>query len=213
MGLRAEQTELRALSYPLYLCTSFAPLSNQAFLQDILSLSCQLTEAVIQPSEQMLKAIRVQWWIECIRDLQRQNSPLSDRIIHHIESGVINKEKLLLILDGFQAATFEANPKQHIKRCWGLSFEYYYAIIGTNFDGSLSLIGSVLAEILYYPIENKKNNDNYSIIEGELNVIHSIKSNDGFMKSCTHLAYLSRENKLANRKLLPMRLFWHVLTD
>ena len=73
MSLRAEQSELRALSYPLYLCTSFAPLSNQPVLQDILSLSCQLTEAVIQPSEQILKAIRVQWWIDCIRDLQLQN--------------------------------------------------------------------------------------------------------------------------------------------
>mgnify|MGYP001321315255 FL=1 len=208
MSLSAEQSELRALSYPLYLCTSFAPLSNQPVLQDLLSLSCQLTEAVIQPSEQMLKAIRVQWWVECIRDLQLQNSPLLDRIIHHIESGVINKEKLLFILEGFQDATFEENPKKHLKRCWGLIFEYYFAITGTNLDGSLSVIGSVLSEILYFPIDKFNN----SIIEDELNVIHSIKSKDGFIKSCTHLAYLSRDNKLINQTLLPMRLFWHVLT-
>ena len=154
MSVRAGQSELRALSYPLYLCTSFAPLSNQPVLQDILSLSCQLTEAVIQPSEQMLKAIRVQWWIECIRDLQRQNSPLSDRIIHHIDSGAINKETLLLILEGFQEATFEENPKQHLRHCCGLVFEYFYAITGANIDGSVSEIGSLLAEILYYPIEH-----------------------------------------------------------
>ena len=202
MSLSAEQSELRALSYPLYLCTSFAPLSNQPVLQDLLSLSCQLTEAVIQPSEQMLKAIRVQWWVECIRDLQRQNSPLSDRIIHHIDSGAINKETLLLILEGFQEATFEENPKKHLKRCWGLIFEYYFAITGTNLDGSLSVIGSVLSEILYFPIDKFNN----SIIEDELNVIHSIKSKDGFIKSCTHLAYLSRDNKLINQTLLPMRL-------
>ena len=208
MSLSAEQSELRALSYPLYLCTSFAPLSNQPVLQDLLCLSCQLTEAVIQPSEQMLKAIRVQWWVECIRDLQLQNSPLLDRIIHHIESGVINKEKLLFILEGFQDATFEENPKKHLKRCWGLIFEYYFAITGTNLDGSLSVIGSVLSEILYFPMDKFNN----SIIEDELNVIHSIKSKDGFIKSCTHLAYLSRDNKLINHTLLPMRLFWHVLT-
>ena len=208
MSLSAEQSELRALSYPLYLCTSFAPLSNQPVLQDLLCLSCQLTEAVIQPSEQMLKAIRVQWWVECIRDLQLQNSPLLDRIIHHIESGVINKEKLLFILEGFQDATFEENPKKHLKRCWGLIFEYYFAITGTNLDGSLSVIGSVLSEILYFPMDKFNN----SIIEDELNVIYSIKSKDGFIKSCTHLAYLSRDNKLINHTLLPMRLFWHVLT-
>ncbi|MEK9640368.1 MAG: hypothetical protein VW299_06445 [Alphaproteobacteria bacterium] len=209
MSVRAGQSELRALSYPLYLCTSFAPLSNQPVLQDILSLSCQLTEAVIQPSEQMLKAIRVQWWIECIRDLQRQNSPLSDRIIHHIDSGAINKEKLLLILQGFQEATFEENPKQHLKHCWGLVFEYYYAITGANIDGSVSVIGSLLAEILYYPIENKK-----TITKSEL--IYMMKSKDGFIKSCTHLVYLSNtlsvKNKLASHTLLPLRLFWHVLT-
>lgn len=209
MSVRAGQSELRALSYPLYLCTSFAPLSNQPVLQDILSLSCQLTEAVIQPSEQMLKAIRVQWWIECIRDLQRQNSPLSDRIIHHIDSGAINKETLLLILEGFQEATFEENPKQHLKHCWGLVFEYYYAITGANIDGSVSEIGFLLAEILYYPIEN-----NNTITKSEL--IYMMKSKDGFIKSCTHLVYLSNtlsgKNKLANHTLLPLRLFWHVLT-
>ena len=209
MSVRAGQSELRALSYPLYLCTSFAPLSNQPVLQDILSLSCQLTEAVIQPSEQMLKAIRVQWWIECIRDLQRQNSPLSDRIIHHIDSGAINKETLLLILEGFQEATFEENPKQHLKHCWGLVFEYYYAITGANIDGSVSVIGSLLAEILYYPIEN-----NNTITKSEL--IYMMKSKDGFIKSCTHLVYLSNtlsgKNKLASHTLLPLRLFWRVLT-
>ena len=209
MNVRAGQSELRALSYPLYLCTSFAPLSNQPVLQDILSLSCQLTEAVIQPSEQMLKAIRVQFWIDCIRDLQRQNSPLSDRIIHHIDSGAINKETLLLILEGFQEATFEENPKQHLKHCWGLVFEYYYAITGANIDGSVSVIGSLLAEILYYPIEN-----NNTITKSEL--IYMMKSKDGFIKSCTHLVYLSNtlsgKNKLASHTLLPLRLFWHVLT-
>lgn len=209
MSVRAGQSELRVLSYPLYLCTSFAPLSNQPVLQDILSLSCQLTEAVIQPSEQMLKAIRVQFWIDCIRDLQRQNSPLSDRIIHHIDSGAINKETLLLILEGFQEATFEENPKQHLKHCWGLVFEYYYAITGANIDGSVSVIGSLLAEILYYPIEN-----NNTITKSEL--IYMMKSKDGFIKSCTHLVYLSNtlsgKNKLASHTLLPLRLFWHVLT-
>ena len=209
MSVRAGQSELRALSYPLYLCTSFAPLSNQPVLQDILSLSCQLTEAVIQPSEQMLKAIRVQFWIECIRDLQRQNSPLSDRIIHHIDSGAINKETLLLILEGFQEATFEENPKQHLKHCWGLVFEYYYAITGANIDDSVSVIGSLLAEILYYPIEN-----NNTITKSEL--IYMMKSKDGFIKSCTHLVYLSNtlsgKNKLASHTLLPLRLFWRVLT-
>ena len=209
MSVRAEQSELRALSYPLYLCTSFAPLSNQPVLQDILSLSCQLTEAVIQPSEQMLKAIRVQFWIECIRDLQRQNSPLSDRIIHHIDSGAINKETLLLILEGFQEATFEENPKQHLKHCWGLVFEYYYAITGANIDDSVSVIGSLLAEILYYPIEN-----NITTTKSEL--IYMMKSKDGFIKSCTHLVYLSNtlsgKNKLASHTLLPLRLFWRVLT-
>lgn len=207
MSLRAEQSELRALSYPLYLCTSFAPQSNQSVLQDILSLSCQLTESVIQPSEHMLKAIRVQWWIDCIRDLQRQNSPLLDRIIHHIDSGTIDREKLLLLLEGFQEATFEENPKQYLKQCWGLVFDFYYAIIGTDFNGSVSVIGSLLAEIIYYPKENNNN-----MIKSELNALLLTKSKDGFIKSCAHIVYLSSENKLANHMLLPLRLFWHALT-
>ena len=206
MKLRAEQSELRDLSYPLYLCTSFVPANNQPPLQDLLSLSCHLTEAVLQPSEKMLKAIRVQWWLDCIKESQRQNSPLTDRLISRIENGNFNKDKLLFILEAFQQCIFEENPKQYVKRCWGFVFEYYSFMIDGKVDESISILGSQVGEIIY-KLKTKENRE----LKDEFKQIDALFNEDGFVKSCKYLVYLYNKNKLRNFTLLPIRLFLNVL--
>ena len=135
MGLRVEQAELKSLNYPLYLCTSFVSPSNQGLLQDLLSLSCNLTNAITQPSEQMLKAIRVQWWIDCITELQKKNSPLSDRIISYICDGRLDKGKVLSIIRKFQKLPLQI-AQTNILRVVGVLFSTiiasYLIRIGSN---------------------------------------------------------------------------------
>lgn len=206
MKSRLEQSELRKLSYPLYLCTSFAPLNNQPFLQDILSLSCYLTEAVSQPSEKMLKAIRVQWWLDCIKECHRKNSPLSDRIILRIEKGYINKENLLLIIEAFQQSIFKENPEQGVRRCWGLVFEYYYFSTDGKENESIQILGSLIGELICNPQFRK-----FNMLEDDFIQIDSISTQDGFIKSCKYLVHLYKKNKLENFTLLPIRLFTYVL--
>ena len=210
MGLRVEQTELKSLNYPLYLCTSFVSPSNQGLLQDLLSLSCNLTNAVIQPSEQMLKAIRVQWWIDCITELQKNNSPLSDRIISYICDGRLNKEKILSIIENFQKASFADSSDEYLKVCWSSIFDYYCVLSNQDRLESINLLGSLISYIAFNPEKLEKLIKNRDIYR-EMNVISLIKSKDGFIKSCVYLLVLTEQNKLKNFKFLPFRLFLNML--
>ena len=210
MGLRVEQAELKSLNYPLYLCTSFVSPSNQGILQDLLSLSCNLTNAVIQPSEQMLKAIRVQWWIDCITELQKKNSPLSDRIISYICDGRLDKEKILSLIGKFQKASFADSSDEYLKVCWSSIFDYYCVISNQDRLESINLLGSLISYIVFNPEKLKiliKNRELYR----EMNVISLIKSQDGFIKSCVYLLVLTEQNKLKDFKFLPFRLFLNML--
>ena len=210
MGLRVEQTELKSLNYPLYLCTSFVSPSNQGLLQDLLSLSCNLTNAVIQPSEQMLKAIRVQWWIDCITELQKKNSPLSDRIISHICDGRLDKAKLLSIIEKFQKASFADSSDEYLKVCWSSIFDYYCVLSNQERLESINLLGSLISYIAFNPEKLEKLIKNRDIYR-EMNVISLIKSKDGFIKSCVYLLVLTEQNKLKDFKFLPFRLFFNML--
>ena len=210
MGLRVEQAELKSLNYPLYLCTSFVSPSNQGLLQDLLSLSCNLTNAVIQPSEQMLKAIRVQWWIDCITELQKKNSPLSDRIISYICDGRLDKGKILSIIGKFQKASFADSSDEYLKGCWGSIFDYYCVLSNQDRLESINLLGSLISYIAFNPEKLEKLIKNRELYR-EMNVISLIKSQDGFIKSCVYLLVLTEQNKLKDFKILPFRLFFNML--
>ena len=210
MGLRIEQAELRSLNFPLYLCTSFVSPSNQGLLQDLLSLSCNLTNAVTQPSEQMLKAIRVQWWIDCITELQKNNSPLSDRIISYICDGRLNKKKILSIIENFQKASFADSSDEYLKVCWSFIFDYYCVLSNQDRLESINLLGSLISYIVINPGKLEKLIKNKEL-NREMNVIRLIKSKDGFIKSCIYLLVLTEQNKLKDFKFLPFRLFLNML--
>ena len=210
MGLRVEQAELKSLNYPLYLCTSFVSPSNQGILQDLLSLSCNLTNAVIQPSEQMLKAIRVQWWIDCITELQKKNSPLSDRIISYICDGRLDKEKILSIIGKFQKASFADSSDEYLKVCWSSIFDYYCVLSNQERLESINLLGSLISYIVFNPEKLENLIKNRELCR-EMNVISLIKSQDGFIKSCVYLLVLIEQNKLKDFKFLPFRLFLNML--
>jgi len=210
MGLRVEQAELKSLNYPLYLCTSFVSPSNQGLLQDLLSLSCNLTNAVIQPSEQMLKAIRVQWWIDCITELQKKNSPLSDRIISYICDGRLDKGKILSIIGKFQKASFADSSDEYLKVCWSSIFEYYCVLSNQDRLESINLLGSLISYIVFNQEKLEKLIKNREL-HREMNVISLIKSQDGFIKSCVYLLILTEQNKLKDFKFLPIRLFLNML--
>ena len=197
---------LQELSNSLFCCY----IVFETSLQDLLSLSCNLTNAVIQPSEQMLKAIRVQWWIDCITELQKKNSPLSDRIISHICDGRLDKGKILSIIGKFQKASFGDSPEEYLKVCWGSIFDYYCVLSNQDRLESINLLGSLISYIVFNP-EKLKNLMKNRELYREMNVISLIKSQDGFIKSCVYLLVLTEQNKLKNFKFLPFRLFFNML--
>ncbi|MBT5799815.1 MAG: hypothetical protein HOI17_08230 [Alphaproteobacteria bacterium] len=209
MNLRDEQLELKDLNYPLYLCSAFASLSQQPVLQDLLSLSCHLTHSVTQPSEQILKAVRIQWWTDCISDGQRFNSPLSDRLLKSIENGQLDKQTILHIISKFQLAAFEDTPEEILEECWADIFSYYYTLIGKTTPQILSfiqLLAKQVCSLLFF-----EKTTNYNVLKKELKRISSKKNREGFLKALCHLIQLSNRNKFRNFRLLPIRLFVHMM--
>ena len=61
---------------PLALCLMFEPANDQCLAGSIFDLAIALDSALHIPSESLLAAIRVQWWVDALSDSAAQTAPL-----------------------------------------------------------------------------------------------------------------------------------------
>ena len=61
---------------PLALCLMFEPANDQSLAASIFDLAIALDSALHIPSESLLAAIRVQWWVDALSDSTAQTAPL-----------------------------------------------------------------------------------------------------------------------------------------
>ena len=61
---------------PLALCLMFEPANDQCLAASIFDLAIALDSALHIPSESLLAAIRVQWWVDALSDSTVQTAPL-----------------------------------------------------------------------------------------------------------------------------------------
>ena len=64
------------LGRPLALCLMFEPANDQLLAALIFDLAIALDSALHIPSESLLAAIRVQWWVDSLSDNNAQTAPL-----------------------------------------------------------------------------------------------------------------------------------------
>ena len=64
------------LGRPLALCLMFEPANDQLLAASIFDLALALDSALHIPSESLLAAIRVQWWVDALSDNNAQTAPL-----------------------------------------------------------------------------------------------------------------------------------------
>ena len=64
------------LGSPLALCLMFEPANDQLLAALIFDLAIALDSALHIPSESLLAAIRVQWWVDALSDNNAQTAPL-----------------------------------------------------------------------------------------------------------------------------------------
>ena len=64
------------LGRPLALCLIFEPANDQLLAASIFDLALALDSALHIPSESLLAAIRVQWWVDALSENDTQTAPL-----------------------------------------------------------------------------------------------------------------------------------------
>ena len=61
---------------PLALCLMFEPANDQFLAASIFDLAIALDSALHIPSESLLSAIRIQWWVDALSDSGAKTAPL-----------------------------------------------------------------------------------------------------------------------------------------
>ena len=111
---------LRETDRELACCLLFLPSDLRGLLSDLLSLAHECENAIRIPSESMLAAIRLQWWVDALAGDDPTVAPLAERLHGHLRSGKIGIGQLHALIglwqDRLQDGTLGAAG------CWAQAF-------------------------------------------------------------------------------------------
>ena len=86
---------LRETDRDLALALLFAPAASRDLIADRLSLAIEAETAMKLASEPMLAAIRLQWWVEAIKNVSGESVPLMERLLGHLDRGSLASADLV----------------------------------------------------------------------------------------------------------------------
>ncbi len=110
------------LARPLALCFVFEPADRQFFAATCLELGFTLDTALATPSESLLAAIRLQWWIDAIHDTAPAHAPLVKNLRILIENQPEIGDQLVTVIGHWQNACHNdnRNSQQGWQALWQL---------------------------------------------------------------------------------------------
>lgn len=122
MTMKSPWQELRDSNQDLGLLFLFIPGKKRDLCADIFLLGFELDNAIHIPSEIMLAAIRLQWWRDALSDTAPSKVPLVQRLQRHIDDGLIERQMVLAMVDGWQdrIGDSDLNPQLCWGGCWAL---------------------------------------------------------------------------------------------
>ena len=97
------------LARPLALCFVFEAADTQFLAATCLELGFTLDTALATPSESLLAAIRLQWWIDAILDTAPAHAPLVQNLRILIENKPVFGEQLVSVICYWQNACHDDN--------------------------------------------------------------------------------------------------------
>lgn len=112
--------ELRQRDQDLALCLLFARPRDRDLLADLLLLSLELETSIRVPSEPMLAAIRLQWWVEAVDRGSDAEAPILGRLFIHADAGFPSREQITQIIALWQDRL--ADERLNAGDCWGELF-------------------------------------------------------------------------------------------
>jgi len=111
---------LRETDRELACCLLFVHTDSRGLLSDLLSLAHECENAVRIPSEPMLAAIRLQWWVEALAGDDPTVAPLAERLHGHLGSGKVRLGQLHELIGLWQDRL--QNDAQCAAGCWAQAF-------------------------------------------------------------------------------------------
>ena len=110
------------LARPLALCFVFEPAETQFIAATCLELGLTLDTALATPSDSLLAAIRLQWWIDAIQDTAPAHAPLVQNLRILIENQPDMADQLVTIIGHWQNACHgdSRNSQQGWQALWRL---------------------------------------------------------------------------------------------
>ena len=119
---------LRETDRELACCLLFVPTDLRGLLSDLLSLAHECENAIRIPSEPMLAAIRLQWWVDALAGDATAAAPLAARLHGHLGSGKIGIGQLQVLIGLWQDRL--QNDTQGAAGCWARAFAMMPAVEG-----------------------------------------------------------------------------------
>ena len=94
---------------PLALCLMFEPANDQSLAASIFDLAIALDSALHIPSESLLAAIRVQWWVDALSDSTAQTAPLVTQLHAQFQTYGGLQSDIIDLIGHWQTACHDEN--------------------------------------------------------------------------------------------------------
>ena len=193
------------LGRPLALCLMFEPANDQFLAASIFDLAIGLDSALHIPSESLLVAIRLQWWVDALSNSEAQTTPLVTQLHAQFQTHDGLQSDIINLIGHWQTASYDENRDN--SDGWAT----VWALIAKHMgQAAQSAIATDICHQLHHAI---RGHEPHAVAPLNRQQISTLRRNDvGQKRSFLYLAacwlrYLQRPNADANHPAL----VWHIL--
>ena len=189
---------------PLALCLMFEPANDQCLAASIFDLAIALDSALHIPSESLLAAIRVQWWVDALSDSTVQTAPLVTQMHTQFQTYDGLQSDIIGLIGHWQTACHDENRDN--SHGWAAVWALVAKHTG---QAAKSAIANNIGHQLHHAIHG---HELHAAAPLERRQISTLRRNDtGQKRSFLYLAacwlrYMQRPNADANHPALVWRM-------
>ena len=191
------------LGRPLALCLMFEPANDQCLAASIFDLAIALDSALHIPSESLLAAIRVQWWVDAMSGSGAQTAPLVTQMRAQFQTHDGLQSEIIDLIGHWQTACHDEN-RDNIDG-WGVVWALVAKHMG---QASQSARVTDIGHQLHHAIHSHESHAAVPLDRPQIGAFR--RSDAGRKRSFLYLAacltrYLQRPNADANH---PALVWW-----
>ena len=185
---------------PLALCLMFEPANDQCLTASIFDLAIALDSALHIPSESLLAAIRVQWWVDALYDNDAQTAPLVTQLHAQFQTHDGLQSDTIDLIGYWQTACHDENRDN--SDGWAAVWALVAKHMG---QAAQSAIATDIGHQLHHAIRGREPHTTVPLNRLQISVLR--RNHAGQKRSFLYLAacwlrYVQRQNADANQPAL-----------